>query len=65
MLEETVAIVERGAKAGKTLDELKAEKVLAEWEGYGGGFIKTDSYIETLYHDITGRKPGGAQTPLH
>lgn len=58
MLRETRAVVERGVKAGKSLDQLKAEKVLAKWQRLSGEMVTTDLFIETLYNEIKGR-PGG------
>ena len=55
MLKGTTAAVERGIAAGKTLDQLKGEKVLAEWDTWGTGFIKTDVWIETLHAELTGK----------
>lgn len=57
MLKGTRAAVEGGIKNGKTLDQLKQEKVLAQWEKYKNDFISSDAFIETLYNDLTG-KPG-------
>jgi cyclase len=57
MLKATRAVVEDGIKRGKTLDQLKQEKVLAKWEKYKNDFISSDAFIETLYNDLTG-KPG-------
>lgn len=57
MLKETRAAVESGIKQGKTLNQLKQEKVLAKWEKYKNDFISSDAFIETLYNDLTG-KPG-------
>ena len=57
MLKDTRAAVEGEIKQGKTLDQLKQEKVLARWEKYKSEFISTDIFIETLYNDLTG-KPG-------
>ena len=57
MLKETRAIVEKAVKQGKTLDQLKQEKVLANWQKWSGSFISTDAFIETLYNELTG-KPG-------
>lgn len=53
MLRATLGIVERGVSAGKSLDQLKSEKVLAEWDSWGSGFIKTDFWIETLHGEVT------------
>jgi cyclase len=55
MLKATTAAVERGIAAGKTLEQLKSEKVLAEWDSWGEGFIKADFWIETLHAELTGK----------
>ena len=56
VLKATLAAVEKGAKAGKSLEQLKTDKVLAEWDAWGKGFIKTDVWIETLYREVGGRR---------
>jgi cyclase len=56
MLKETRAVVEKAVKAGKTLQQLQQEKVLAQWEKYSGQFVSTDLFIETLYNELTGKK---------
>lgn len=56
MLIETRAVVEKGVKQGKTLDQLKQEKVLDPWKKWNGDFVSTDVFIETLYNDLTGKK---------
>jgi cyclase len=56
MLKETRGVVEKGVKAGKTLQQLQQEKVLAQWEKYSGQFVSTDLFIETLYNELTGKK---------
>ena len=58
VLKEASAAVEAGIKKGKTLDQLKQEKVLAKWDSWGQGFIKTDIFIEILYDSIK-NKPSG------
>ena len=52
MLKETTGIVEAGLKAGKTADQLKKDKVLAKYEQWGKGFIKTDDWIDTIAKDV-------------
>ena len=52
VLKATLAVVEKGAKAGQSLEQLKADKVLAEWDAWGKGYIKTDVWIETLYREV-------------
>jgi cyclase len=59
MLKETRAVVEKAVKAGKTLQQLQQEKVLAQWEKYSGQFVSTDLFIETLYNELTGTKSTG------
>jgi cyclase len=58
MLKETTAVVEKGIQQGKTLDQLKQEKVLAPWQKWSGQFVSTDAFLETLYNDLTGSKQG-------
>jgi cyclase len=58
MLKETSAVVQAGIKKGKTLDQLKQEKVLAKWDSFGQSFIKTDVFTEILYDSLT-KKPNG------
>jgi cyclase len=58
MLVETRAVVEKGVKQGKTLDQLKQEKVLDSWKKWNGDFVTTDAFTETLYNDLTGKKDG-------
>lgn len=58
VLKQTLAAVERGLNAGKTAEQLKSEKVLAEWDAsWGQGFIKTDVWIDTLVRELAGSRP--------
>ncbi|HWZ42965.1 MAG TPA: MBL fold metallo-hydrolase [Candidatus Saccharimonadales bacterium] len=58
MLKETSAAVEAGIKKGKTLDQLKKEKVLAPWDAFGKGFINNDLFTEILFDSLS-KKPTG------
>lgn len=60
MLKETSAAVQAGINNKKTLAQLKQEKVLAKWDSYGQGFIKTDLFTEILYDSLT-KQPSGPQ----
>ncbi|MFN2548783.1 MAG: MBL fold metallo-hydrolase [Myxococcales bacterium] len=52
-LEEMVTAVKKGLAAGKTVEQLQKEKVLAAWEpAWGGGFIKADAFIATIARDL-------------
>jgi cyclase len=56
MIRETRSKVEAGLKQGKTIDQLKQEKVLSGYEKWSGDFIDTNKWIDTLYHDLTDKK---------
>jgi cyclase len=58
VLKETSAAVEAGIKKGKTLPQLKQEKVLAKWDSWGQSFIKTDTFIEILYDSLKNAPTG-------
>jgi len=54
MLKETSAAVEAALRAGKTLEQMKKENVLAAWSAqFSNDFINTDTFIETLYNSLT------------
>ena len=53
MLKGTWNAVDAGRKGGKSVDQLKTDKVLAQWDAWGKGFIKTDKWIELLYSETT------------
>jgi glyoxylase-like metal-dependent hydrolase (beta-lactamase superfamily II) len=55
-LEQMVEAVARGLKAGKTLQQLQQEKVLAQWDDWGKSFIKTDDFIATVVQDLQARE---------
>lgn len=54
MLRATIGAVESGMKAGKTLDQLKQEKVLASWEKWSTNFVNLDRWTETIYNELHG-----------
>ena len=56
MLQETTAAVQKALKQGKSLDKMKKDKILEPWKKYSGSFINSDTFIETLYNSLTGRK---------
>jgi cyclase len=53
MLVETNAVVRNKMKAGKTLEQIKAEGLPDEWKSWGTGFIKTDAWIEIIYRSAS------------
>ena len=57
MLKDTSTVIERAIHAGKTLEQMKKEKLLAAWsQKYSNDFVDTDTFIETLYNSLTHRK---------
>jgi len=58
MLHETTDAVQRALKQGKTLDEMKQQKILAPWHKFAGSFVNEDAHLETLYNSLTGQKNG-------
>jgi glyoxylase-like metal-dependent hydrolase (beta-lactamase superfamily II) len=48
VLRGTTKAVADALAAGKTLDQMKAENILAPWDAWGKGFIKTDAWLATL-----------------
>jgi glyoxylase-like metal-dependent hydrolase (beta-lactamase superfamily II) len=65
MLVETTGIVQKGMKAGKTLAQLKAAGLPAEWKEWGSGFIKTDTWIETIYNSLSKKTDHPADKTHH
>jgi glyoxylase-like metal-dependent hydrolase (beta-lactamase superfamily II) len=60
MLKETRRLVADAAKDGKTIQQMKQDKLLAKYQDKGKGFIKADAWIDALYADLTGGSaPGG------
>jgi len=57
MLKETTTAVQGAMKRGKKVDEMKKEKILAQWDAkYGKGSITSDLFIDTLYNSLTNNK---------
>jgi glyoxylase-like metal-dependent hydrolase (beta-lactamase superfamily II) len=55
MLVETTEIVRKRMKAGKTLDQIKAEGLPDEWKTWGSGFIKTDTWLTLVYNSLSAK----------
>jgi cyclase len=58
MLKATRGAVAHALKDGKTLDQMKQEKILDPWKKYSGEFVSEDAFLETLYVSLTGQKSG-------
>jgi len=55
MLLECIESVRTQMNAGKTLDDITANGVPLRWADWGGGFIKTDQWIATIYESLSPR----------
>jgi glyoxylase-like metal-dependent hydrolase (beta-lactamase superfamily II) len=53
MLKESSALVSAGIKAGKSLDSMKADKVLAKWDSWSWQFINADTFLTTLHGELS------------
>jgi glyoxylase-like metal-dependent hydrolase (beta-lactamase superfamily II) len=51
----SLAAVDAAMKAGKTLDQIKQENVLAPWEKWATSFITLDRWADTLYRELGGK----------
>lgn len=51
MLLETTSHVKKAMADGKSLADVKAEGLPEKWKSFGGGFINTDRYIETIFKE--------------
>jgi glyoxylase-like metal-dependent hydrolase (beta-lactamase superfamily II) len=65
MLEDTTAVVAGAIKSGKSLEQMKKDKVLAAWSARYAppkAFVDTDAFTESLYYSLNPppRAVGGA-----
>ena len=51
-LKDCVKLVEAEVKKRKTLDEIKAAKVLAKYDDMGKGFVKADMFVEIIFKEL-------------
>ncbi len=57
MLKGASTAVQAAINQGKTVDQMKKDKILAAWDKkYSGQFITSDLFIETLYNSLTNQK---------
>jgi cyclase len=52
MLDEVVGTVKKARAAGKTVEQMQKENILAPWEEWGKGFVKADTFIATVAEDL-------------
>ena len=66
MLRETTEVVRARLRAGRTLEQAKAEGLPPKWREWGTGFINTERWIEIVYRSLqqdAGRKASLAPEP--
>lgn len=56
MLVEMTDFVQKGIASGKTLEGLKKDGLPEKYKAWANGFIKTDTWIETIYKSLTTKK---------
>jgi cyclase len=57
MVKGSVAAVESAKQAGKSVEQMKKDNIMAPYAKYSGEFVNADKWIETIYNDLSG-KPG-------
>ena len=55
-LDEIVALVSRGLKSGKTVEQMQKEKLLAPYADWDAGFVKADQFIAVVARDLQQKK---------
>lgn len=61
MLQATIGVVQGGLKAGRTLEQIQADGLPAEWKTWEWEFIDTKRWLQ-LVHDGLKRSPNGPMT---
>jgi cyclase len=52
MLDGAVEAVKKGRAAGKSVEQMQKEKILAPWADWGNGYVKADAFIATIAEDL-------------
>ncbi|HYS55588.1 MAG TPA: MBL fold metallo-hydrolase [Thermoanaerobaculia bacterium] len=62
MIRTSSAAVDAAMRSGKTLDQIKQQKVLDPWSKWASSFITVDRWADTLYRDLGGTLPPAPAT---
>ena len=65
MIHASSAAVDAAMRSGKTLEQIKTEKVLEPWAKWASSFITVDRWAESLYRDLGGTIPPATSTVHH
>jgi cyclase len=52
-LRETRDVIATAVAAGKTIEQIKAENLLAKWSDWGKGFITTDRWTDIVFREVS------------
>ena len=55
MLEGAVGAVKKARAAGRSVEQMQKERILAPWEDWGKSYIKEDAFIATIAEDLAKR----------
>ena len=58
MITETIALVRGKIDAGMSSEQVQGEGVSDEWADWGGGFISTDRWLDTVHRSLSGAAGG-------
>jgi glyoxylase-like metal-dependent hydrolase (beta-lactamase superfamily II) len=64
-LRDSIDLVRAARKKGLTLEQAKANHVLAKYDALGQGFVKTDDFLELVYRELDGSPHPAASTKHH
>jgi len=56
VLKDCVKLVEAEVKKKKTLAQIQEAKVLAKYDEMGKGFMKTDTFVEIVFKELTNQQ---------
>jgi len=56
-LDEIVALVAKNLRAGKTVEEMQKENLLAPYAAWQGGFLKPEDFLATVVKDLESGQP--------
>ncbi|MEO0425307.1 MAG: MBL fold metallo-hydrolase [Pseudomonadota bacterium] len=66
MLRDTQARVKAAHEEGVSLAQMKEQNLLAAWaDAWGGGFVKVNDFIDTLYNDLTQQQTSARDPDAH
>jgi cyclase len=65
MLRDCIQLVDTARKAGKSVDDMKKENVLAKYDALGKGFVKTNDFLELIANELAGKATEQKSTAHH